>query len=377
MFVKLLYLIIIFLAFNACQEKVTDVVNSFSVSGTIFQNNTPLTGATVALDQMYNYTTYTDQYGYFMITGVPEGDHDLSIIKTYDDGSFTEKSAQITVVQDLILDEIRLPNAVILYPADSITATSVKINWAPSNATDFREYKIYRHTTSGLDENTGTLVHVSTIKTDTVFTDRQLEALQDYYYRVYVMNEFGRLGGSNLISFRTLNNNIVHNGDFENFYSSSNLPVDWDIETSYSINPFTLVSGNAASGQKSLQLKITDGLHNTHRFSQFISPADFSPGERYELSFYMKHDSLIKPPRIMVFLEYNDYEYSFLEDIMPGVGNSVDESPWERYSIKFSALDIIDIVNYNLRFEIWTSYPSSGNQTYRLWFDNVRIERID
>ena len=369
-------LIILIIVLTACKEKITETSVLYSVSGTIKQGNMPLENARVAIDQKLNFTAYTDEYGNFMITGVPEGNHSLTVIKNYDDGSFSEKSAEISVYQDVVLDEIRLPNAVRLFTADSITASSAKLRWASSDAIDFREYKIFRHITSGLDEHTGTLVHVSTVRTDTVFTDKMLEAYQDYYYRVYVMNDFGRLGGSNLISFKTPNKNIIQNGDFEIVDYSSGLPAGWNYQTSYNKTPFSVVSEGTFSGQNSLMLEITDGLYNTHEFSQIISPEEFSAGDRYEVSFYMKHDSLIIPPYISVSLIYNNWEYCFIEWIIRGGGNSVDKSDWKRYSIPFSALNGIDIVNYTILFSVDTNYPSSGNQTYRIWYDDIRIERV-
>jgi len=74
---------------------------------------------------------------------------------------------------------------------------------------NFYEYKIYRHYHTGLDENTGTLIHVSTSADDTIFNDigtdleYGLTPATTYYYRVYINNNFGRLGGSNIIGVTT------------------------------------------------------------------------------------------------------------------------------------------------------------------------------
>jgi len=67
-----------------------------------------------------------------------------------------------------------------------------------SDADDFREYKLYRHSTSGFDESTGELLHISTFRNDTSFTD-SIPHSSTYYYRLYQMNEYGRLGGSNIV----------------------------------------------------------------------------------------------------------------------------------------------------------------------------------
>ena len=76
----------------------------------------------------------------------------------------------------------------------------IRLIWNSTNASYFKEYKLYRHTNPDFDETTGTLVHTSTAIIDTQFTDNIPDPQIPYYYRVYYMNDYGKLGGSNIVS---------------------------------------------------------------------------------------------------------------------------------------------------------------------------------
>ena len=203
---KLLYLIFSFLIFNSCTKESSEPEGMFSVSGFVYLNSQPVIGAIASIDEKTNYTTQTDENGYFKINDVTKGDHQLKLYKSFNDTSqnqdaFSERNYDLAVNNDLTLNNLKIPKAVKLYEPVIINADTLQINWSSSDAEDFREYKIFRHNNSGLDENTGTLTHVSTSIDDTVFFDKNVDEPGDYFYRVYVMNEYGRLGGSNIVSY--------------------------------------------------------------------------------------------------------------------------------------------------------------------------------
>jgi len=176
---------------------------SFTVSGSLIINGEPVVNATVFIDGYENLESTSDDNGRFIITEVPGGTQTLKIDKSFNDSSYINFSKEIEVSTDLELDSLLLPNPVLLHPITITTKSSITLVWDKSTASDFREYKIYRHFTSGLDENTGTLIHVSTFITDTTFTDSLLDPTTTYFYRVYSMNAYGKIGGSNIVSGTT------------------------------------------------------------------------------------------------------------------------------------------------------------------------------
>lgn len=210
---------------SSCNMNSTEPKKLYEVSGIIYYNNLPIENATVSIDEKLNWSATTNSDGQFQINGVSEGNHTLKTACVLENGSFSERMSEIAVYENLHLDNLKLPRAVLLLPLSGVTSTSVTLTWTRSNASDFREYKVYRHITSGLDETTGELVHVATTMDDTLFVDNNLAPLVTYYYRVFVMNDFGRLGGSNIVSSTTLNKNFIWNGNFENV---TDLSVWWN-----------------------------------------------------------------------------------------------------------------------------------------------------
>jgi len=283
---------LVILLLTGCSEQGTNPDKTYNISGYISQNGISASGVTVSLDDKINWTDQTDIDGYFRIEGVTEGDHLLKSSQTLMDGNFVEKSYELAVYDDILLESLRLPNAIELIDPTLITHHSIQIVWTSSDAEDFREYKLYRHSSSGLDENTGTLVHVSTIANDTTFTDAELSAFQTYYYRLYVMNEFGRLGGSNLISATTEQYELIWNGDFE---ADDNLLTWWD-HTEGDVD----YSGQDWSGGERSLVMIADSTFSSQwgyyaSISKNFISNPLEPGRNYKLSGYVKTSGFVGP----------------------------------------------------------------------------------
>lgn len=174
------------------------------VAGTVRVGADPVANAGVSIDNVANWTTETDADGHFLLQDVTEGEHELGIRYVSEVGSFSEESQHLLVFSDLDLDGLRLPIPVVLDDPSDVTEHEMTLTWSQTDAVDFREYKLYRHDSSGLDETTGELIHVSTSRADVTFTDTDLGGDATYFYRVYVMNDLGRLGGSNIVSATTV-----------------------------------------------------------------------------------------------------------------------------------------------------------------------------
>lgn len=360
-------LIIISLALISCNEKISEPEGYFIVSGKVIYNNSVMPNAQVSLDKKANYSAVTDSEGNFSIENVPKGNYELTISKNLEDGSFTEINQQIAVTGDLTFSELLLPRAVHLYPLQNVTSSSTEIFWSPTDAIDFREYKLYRHTTPGLDETTGTLIYVATSINDTSFIDSDLFESTIYYYRVYVMNEFGKLGGSNIVSSKTLLKNLIKNGDFE-LFNSSNRPIDWLTTT----DVFFVSNQNVQNGNYCLR-----GERNSYlvelgppaSLRQYIPYTSIIPGKQYTFSFYYKVDNLAGNSTLKVALGRNVQDaYSiFYYDID---GNTPEG--WQNYSFTFTAPQLTeDIV---LSCYVQVNIPYNG-EPWLMWLDNFELKR--
>lgn len=194
------FFIVLSILIFSCKNNTEPVGGSYSVEGIIEGKDGPIQGAKIQIDNKYNWTTNSEEDGSFKINDVSKGDHEIVVTKDYD-SSFVERSYTISVEADLILEAMRLPSALTLSNVEikqTLTSDLITLIWSKSDAEDFREYKLYRHTSSGLDETTGELIHISTFRNDTIFTD-SIPHFSKFYYRLYQMNEYSRLGGSNMI----------------------------------------------------------------------------------------------------------------------------------------------------------------------------------
>ncbi|SVB28319.1 uncharacterized protein METZ01_LOCUS181173, partial [marine metagenome] len=94
-------------------------VNIFTVSGHVYYLGEPIEDVTVSIDDQYNWTVRTDADGFFNISSVSSGEHQLNMKKnltdpqsTSDDTSgFTERTMNISVHEDLELSDLKLPKA--------------------------------------------------------------------------------------------------------------------------------------------------------------------------------------------------------------------------------------------------------------------------
>jgi hypothetical protein len=173
----------------------------YQVSGQVLSDRGPVQGARVALGSDSEQSTLSDEAGRFVLHGVPSGQHTLNTTYVEEDQTVSQQM-EIVVTGNTSVETLKLPLPVELTatagPMIPGKSTAV-LNWARAFKEGFREYKVYRHTSSGLDETTGTLVHVATDIDATRFESEE-EPLKTYYYRVFVMNDYGKLGGSNIAS---------------------------------------------------------------------------------------------------------------------------------------------------------------------------------
>ncbi len=262
----------------------------FTVSGSVLNSQGPVNNVKVSVDNALNWTVTTSPTGEFQIQNVSEGKHDLYIEQINENESFVEKSTNISVYSDINLDALLLPRPVLLYDPLDISMSTIKLTWDATDADDFYEYKLFRRDTPGLDETTGELIYVSTNRNDTTFTDKNLLSQQTYYYRVYLMNQYGRLGGSNIVNAQTIVGNLIPDGEFEDLNS---LIQNWNISRGSGSNYITTLDDNIKmEGYSALYNRnpkaYTDGAINTYTMLTLNKPVNLVPQITYKLSGWFK-----------------------------------------------------------------------------------------
>lgn len=366
---KLVYLFVLccFLLIGSCNKEDSPESSVFNISGRLLVNSIPTKNVTVNIDELEQYKATTDEKGHFVIENVTKGEHILNASSNEDDQSFTQRSFEIDVNADLILNNLELPNPVtVTYTLDSLT-NLVTISWNKSFAEDFREYKLYSHSSSGLDENTGTLEHVATDPNDTI-KQIQLESNIDRYFRVFVMNDYGQLGGSNIIGVTSSFINLLIYGDFEDsigFFST------WDIKW----GNISIVDSNQYNGNYCLLLQsINDTATNEHGTCSFSYPQILlEQNKQYELSFWYKWKKGIAHVMYPILIAYlQDNHEIFLEIINP----PGDIYNWDWIIIE----EDLEWTYYSIKF-----YPNSSSSVQfffecnftELYFDDIHLKKIN
>jgi len=343
-----------------CTNETTDPNNGlYSISGKVSNSSGPVSNAKVTVDNKVNWETTTSSTGEFSISNVSSGNHTLYIEKNGQDDDFVEMNYPIFVNTDLTLNNLILPIPVRLYAPTNITQTEMTILWNKTDAQDFREYKLYRKNSPGIDETTGELIYVSTLKDDTSFVDENLIPYESYYYRVYLMNEFGRMGGSNIENASTLGGNLILDGSFDN-------------PSSFDLNWFISVGGGNISYSDSLKVNGDYSLYGLIPHDIEIRTRktfQLAAGKTYEFSGWAKANGYYRISYETVAANlFAEGSWSTYQHLMffseSSSGDSVDYD-WTFKSKTFTSSEDISMI-----LEIEGGYD-------RIWFDELKLEVVE
>ncbi|MBE0655269.1 MAG: hypothetical protein IH594_15825 [Bacteroidales bacterium] len=208
---KAINLFLILLLLFSCQKETEDS-GIYGIKGkVIYDNGQVAKSSLVYLDN--DLKTTTDMDGRFFISDVNAGKYKLKASNSDSINGYSEVEINIELKgDDLSIESLLLPVPVKLLDPEKVTSNSISLAWNKCGADDFREYKIYIHHSSALDESTGTLLHISTDVNDTTLSVKEgdfswagssLTPNTNYYFRIFVMNSFGRLSGSNILKVTT------------------------------------------------------------------------------------------------------------------------------------------------------------------------------
>lgn len=364
------FLLIILFVCIACSSD--DSGGNFTISGFVTYDDVAADQVEVSVDDKFNLTTTTNSDGYFQITGVSQGEHILTASKTIngndESSTFSEKSYTLSINEDTELNELRLPKAVELFSVNSIDITQAEISWSLTDDPEFREYKLYRHNSSGLDETTGSLIHVSTEVDDTEFIDEDLNPFQTYYYRIYVLDDFGRIGGSNIVNFTTDNVELIKNGGFEDVQPGGD-PEIW-----------TLVQNNMNEPGNSIEISSIDPYEgaNSLKFHhdsdvgcweqwiyQAVENELYTAGATYRMTLAYK-GNFTEDVFMSLFLRNSTIDIWFPIDM-----SFEDNGSWQELAFEFTMPDNIgnNAISTNFHFCF------QGIKDW--WLDDINIIRID
>ncbi|MCK8498347.1 carboxypeptidase regulatory-like domain-containing protein [Myxococcus faecalis] len=339
--------------------------------GRVTQEGQPVQGALVYLTESPSASTETDADGRFKLSA-PSGRHEITARYQAEDGALNEQRFMAEVD---VTAELRLPRPTRLQEPVVVDAGTVRLSWNPYSGADFREYKLYRAKSAALDESTGTLVYVGMVPGETEFVDEDVRPGDVFFYRLFVMNDFGRLAGSNIKRLPMPNVNLVQGGDFEEFAVGST-------PTGFTLGPdqqWVVSDERAYSGTRSVRgtgnfSNIFDGI------KQRIPGKLLVQGARYRLSFRYMREAFGRPDPSLPE-DYSNGNFIRLESKMPdlgwadlyfsSVGEGVDTS-WQVMTRTF----VVEKSGDATAMVCIERSRSGPGPDWVLWVDDMRLERV-
>ena len=257
----------------SCSGELSTLAGTFTVGGL------PLVDANVQVGSTADWQATTDETGLFIITGIELGEHDVYVEKKLDDGGVVSLADPVFLSAGVTnLGEISLPEPLALEVA-ARGSSETSLAWTRYQGRDFREYKLYRGEAPGVDETTGELIFVSTEADAIEFVDAGYTSGLDYYYRVYVLADSGKLAGSNIETIRTPAENLVSNAGFELAPSPEDPLPDWVV-----VNGGVALDADAVSGVASMRLTAPVGAEPDFWVWQGLALTRFDVSRNYTLS---------------------------------------------------------------------------------------------
>jgi hypothetical protein len=351
----------------------SDEQEIFSVRGTLAAHGQPPENSTIDIDGLAQYTTTPDAGGDFLIPNVSKGSHTLTARTEFGNGVYSVKSQDIIVNGDVIMDTLLLPNPVSIASVELDSSTNrVTVTWNSSLASDFVEYRLYSHINSGLDEQTGSLEYSTTSVDDTVFSI-QAGSLQDMYFRVFVLNAYGQLGGSNIEHMRSQNINLLAGGDFED---AGLFGEHWDVLSGNAV----IVDTAAYEGTSCLLLQNAPLSEQEIALSSLEVPFQMETDVEYELSFWYRVRGRAAPEHHQtLYFYYLQKNEKKIETILPYV---LGLEYWTGEWINEYCRDLEDSgwLHFSKRFVPDSAAPAlfhMGGRIETLMLDNLELKRTE
>lgn len=247
-------------------------------------------------------------------------------------------------------------------------ANGIHISWTLSSDADFSSYKLYRKNSSGIDETTGELIHVSTTSGDNSFTDLDFNPLETYYYRIYVQSDNGLSNGSNIESITTQTISVLNNGSFE---SGSTVPAEWElIENNINepMNSIVIDNTTAADGSQSLKFhqEASPGCYEQWIY-QTVLLSDLTPGGNYQFSFsyFSGYVPIVPQGPDMGFRIYNsEFDIQIELPDFPGDGQ------WHNFASNFVLPSYLGSTDPTVMIH----FCVQGSNDW--WIDNLQVIKI-
>lgn len=206
---KFILFLLTLILLNACLF----IDDTYEIKGRILYNGSPCQGVEISLYDTNDYRRgfyTTDSTGNFRFNIHPDYGENywMRAIKTESYSSCIIKTDSINISSDLQLPDIKLEKTLNLSCMSYVTDmynTGIELKWTSYKGDNFKEYRVFKSLDNGLGDNelfdnNGSIIKICNAVSDTVFIDKNAFPLILNYYRVDVLDGFGKIGQSNIIN---------------------------------------------------------------------------------------------------------------------------------------------------------------------------------
>lgn len=123
-----------------------------------------------------------------------------------------------------------IPTPVLLGQVYDVTQDSLALSWTQNSDEDFQRYEVHRALVPGVSEEDVLAAEIDE-PTGNAYVDENLQEATTYYYRVFVVNQFGKSISSNEVSGTTVSQNAPTPVSLYPAYGHTNesLTVTWSV----------------------------------------------------------------------------------------------------------------------------------------------------
>lgn len=359
----LLFFFSLFLVSCNKEDKGVSPDVSAVVRGKISVPGETIAFASLKLDNNSQWSVNAGQDGTFSFVGIPNGEHTLSLTAMLGSGGSITKSITFSVnYNNVDLGTVALPKPSNIIVLDSLSkANTLTIKWNKLTDPAFKEYSVYRKSSSNVDEMTGEMIFHSTNAADTVFSDAYASGAEKYY-RVYARTSSGSIYAGNTLGVNIPPLPPFVNGNFE-ATRNGRMPDGWTYNNqgvpTYSY--INLSTAEVKEGKYSVELNWTDSIASYSHMAnlyQKLNTSSLVPGKTYKFSCWIKS----QVGKAVVSLYIND------------VGTDLEipsGQDWTEVSTTFQMRQDI----WEMRIEIISS--EKAGPRLKAWVDDVKLTPLD
>ena len=180
------------------------------------------------------------------------------------------------------------------------------------------------------------------------------------------MNEFGRLGGSNIVNAKTGVSEIIKNGSFEVLNPNTGDPEYWNVGNNNT--SFNVDSTLAHSGKNSMRLDVTEETPVHSPLYQLIDPVLFVGGERYRITYWIKTLNMSLNSYWFESLIHSETGDWYLH--IASLRGPIQDSDW--LLVEYDFTYPLNNSTSNIRLDFYPEIPAE----FQLWIDDISLKKI-